>query len=178
MEVCKFRILIDSASDNDVFRDIEILESQTFADFNKIILESFGFSGQEMASFYVSNDDWDKGAEITLMDMGFDPNAAPALMDRTEIKTFLLDEYQKYVYVYDFLRMWCFYIELIDKSKKKEAETYPRVVLSFGEAPKEESKDIDFGIETLPDPDSDGPQSLDDEIGDMFDSLDDYEDMM
>lgn len=130
----KFRVLLDT--DEDVFRDIEVSENHTFLQLHNCILEAFGFSGGEMASFYLSNEDWDKGEEIALMDMmeGGADMASTSIADKVESAD------QKFVYVYDFLRMWCFYIDLIEESNNKVDA--PSVVLSYGDAPEETSKEI------------------------------------
>ena len=43
-------------------------------DLHNVITQSFGFDGTEMASFYISDDEWNQGEEISLFDMsdGFD----------------------------------------------------------------------------------------------------------
>ncbi len=181
MNICKFRVLIDSCSEKDIFRDIEITENQTFEDLHKQILDAFGFRGDEMASFYVSNNDWVKGKEITLMDMGFDPNNRVELMGESLVGIHLEEKSQKFIYVYDFLKMWCFYIELIGKTKAGTGVTYPRTSMAFGEAPDENSKEPDFSADLLPlagdlSFDNSG-MGLDEEIGDMFDNLGDYDEL-
>lgn len=75
MRIFHFRILMDNAP--DVFRDIEIRESSSFLELHDTIMKAFSFSGMEMASFYASNDDWDKGEEIALMDMMDDIGTEP-----------------------------------------------------------------------------------------------------
>ena len=57
----KFRVLLDSKDQEKVFRDILISDSDNFESFYKAIISSFRFEGDQMASFYMSNDDWDKG---------------------------------------------------------------------------------------------------------------------
>ena len=38
----------------------------TLEDFHNVINQSFGFAGDEMASFYLTDEDWNQGEEITL----------------------------------------------------------------------------------------------------------------
>ena len=66
--IYRFRIILDT--DEDVFRDIEIEASATLEDFHNTITQSFGFDGNEMASFYKTNEAWEEGEEITLFDLG------------------------------------------------------------------------------------------------------------
>lgn len=173
MRVYRFRVLIDHPS--EAFRDIEIGSEQSFLELHKAIKDAFGFIGQEMACFYVSDDAWDKGPEIPLADLGFgqDGDAAPALMDQVLISDHIRSTTQRFIYAYDFLHMWMFMVELINAGDPEKGATYPRVVLSMKEAPDEHSKEDDLtaGIMDDEDPYSTGSEehqyeeSEDDEFG-------------
>ena len=65
----KFRVVIDI--EEDVFRDVVILENQNFEELHHAIVHAFGFEGDQMASFYMSDEQWEKGEEIGLIDMSF-----------------------------------------------------------------------------------------------------------
>jgi hypothetical protein len=137
----KFRVLLDTDSDNEIFRDILIDDQDNFESFYKSIVNSFNFSGNEMASFYVSNDSWDKGFEISLMDLSYeddDIDAPASIMKNAIIKNYLEEPDQKFILVYDFMRMWIFLIELI--GYEKEGPQTPQLLLSVGGAPPEDSK--------------------------------------
>ena len=54
--IFRIRIILDSKE--DVIRDIEILANNTFEDLHKAIINCFDFKGNEMASFYLSDDNW------------------------------------------------------------------------------------------------------------------------
>lgn len=139
--VNKFRVILDT--ENDVFRDLELLDNVTFLDFHKQILLAFNFDQSQMASFYLSNDNWDKGQEITLMKMDFDDGSASLEMKDVKLKSVIKKKGQKLLYVYDFMNMWCFYIDVLDvyiSEDKKEA--FPRVVYVFGDTPKESNKKL------------------------------------
>lgn len=144
MRIYRFRVLIDHPS--EAFRDIEIRSDQTFLDLHKAIKEAFGFIGQEMASFYVSDQEWGKGPEIPLADLGFDEEGGskPALMDQVLISDHIRGTDQRFIYAYDFLYMWMFLVELIQASAPEANAEYPRVVISMGTAPDEHSKEEDL----------------------------------
>ncbi|HRH37030.1 MAG TPA: hypothetical protein PK760_01715 [Flavobacteriales bacterium] len=150
MRTYRFRVLIDHES--EAFRDIEIQSEQTFLDLHKAIKEAFGFIGQEMACFYVSDGEWNKGPEIPLADLGFgqDDDQAPALMDQVLISDHMRSTNQRFVYAYDFLHMWMFMVELIHAGDPEKGATYPRVVMSMNEAPDEHSKEDDLTAGILP----------------------------
>jgi Plasmid pRiA4b ORF-3-like protein len=183
MKGLKFRILLDSAENQEVFRDILINSDDSFEVFYHAILKSFEFTGKEMASFYVSNDDWDKGHEISWMDMSYDendrPEDLPSVMSKAHIKDFIAEPDQKFILVYDFLRMWIFLIELIGYSD--EIPTAPTVLLAMGASPDEDSKPISeqaLGGDFEDDDDDDdfGFEGLDDGYDDEdYSNYDDFE---
>ena len=43
----------------------------------------------------------------------------------------------KMLYVYDFLNLWTFFIELIETDEPKPGNTYPMLIFSHGEVPEE-----------------------------------------
>ncbi|PCI01307.1 MAG: hypothetical protein COB79_04285, partial [Zetaproteobacteria bacterium] len=73
---------------------------------------AFGFDNSQMASFYLSNDEWEKGEELTLFDMN-EPGAPEIrMMKETVIGETLVGEGDKLLYVFDFLNIWTFNVEL------------------------------------------------------------------
>ena len=139
MAVYKFRVIFED--DTDVIRDIEIKSEQTFLDLHNAILNSINFQANELASFYITDDTWRKGKEIALMDMSDEDTEkenAPLIMSKCEIADFIEDPHQKFIYVFDFLNMWTFMIELIKINPKPEPKvSYPRCIKSEGVAPKQ-----------------------------------------
>ena len=183
MNVFKFRVLVDAT--DDVFRDIEIKSDQTLQDLYDCIVTAFEFNGGVMAAFYVSNDEWERGAEFTLLDMS-ENNDAKNTMAKAVLNDLVEEENQKFILVYDFMRMWCFYVELIEEKQVQKNVEYPKVVLRFGEPLDENTKEIsdlaafgslgavpgedDLGFDNDLDDDDDDAES--DEVGDMFNELD------
>ena len=136
----KFRVLLDS-SENEVFRDILISDEDNFESFYHAILQAYGFGSDQMASFYMSNNNWDKGHEISLFDMGFGESTEqimPGVMNNSIIREYIEYPDQKMILVHDFIRMWIFLIELIEVVK--ETPEHPQVALAIGKAPDENSR--------------------------------------
>lgn len=171
MSTLKFRVLLDSISNEEVFRDILIDENDNFESLYKTIVESFGFSGKQLASFYISNESWDKGEEIGLLDMNYNPEEEEESilqMSDTKIKSKIEVQDQKIILVYDFLKMWIFLIELLDVLPQKVKK--PEVMLSIGTAPNENDKSDEFLMEI------DESQTDSDEDDDYFNEFDDFDD--
>ena len=164
MTIYRFRVLFDNAE--DVFRDLELSSNSSFQDFNDLIVGSMGFSGLEMASFYMSNEDWDKGEEIVLMDMAGENGEEPVrTMMETKLSDMLKERSEKMLYVYDFMNMKIFYVELMAIVSPMPETDYPRVILAVGHPPKEDSLDLDPDVKMF----------MDEDFGDEYNSDDDPE---
>lgn len=136
----KFRVIMDT--EQDVFRDIEIETESNFDSLHKALLDAFDFEQGEMASFYLSDEEWSKGLEISLMEMGGVDDDSLS-MSTTILSDMIMKPGDKILYVYDFMRMWIFYIELMEVKKDKPSTIYPRVALVFGDAPSQDSKEFE-----------------------------------
>jgi len=139
MDVFKFRIQVDGQ--DDFVRELEIKSDQTFKDLHEFIVKSLKFSGKELASFYLSNDEWEKLTEITLIDMSGEVDMELGeddvvhtifLMDQIKLDAFIKTVDQKLVYEYDFLQLRTFFIELVDITPVNTKTNYPRITLSKG----------------------------------------------
>tara|TARA_R110001583_G_scaffold3148_2_gene20642 strand:+ start:1091 stop:1603 length:513 start_codon:yes stop_codon:yes gene_type:complete len=133
--IYRFRVILDNDTDEDIFRDLEIRETDTLEDLHNIITQSFGFDGTEMASFYLSNDTWEQGEEISLFDLSEDASAR--LMNETSIDNVVHEMQTKLIYVYDFLSMWTFYVELAEIVEETEGNDYPNLMFVQGQVPDE-----------------------------------------
>lgn len=135
MAILKFRVYWED--DDSVYRDIVIRHTQNFADLHTTILKSYEFDNKHKATFYRSNDNWVRGREISLEkyeDKSY--KADPLIMSDTLMGSEIKDPNQKFIYVYDFNKLWTFRVELIqvDKEENKKV-TYPGCIRSEGIAP-------------------------------------------
>ena len=131
--VYKVRIILDT--EEDIFRDIEIEGNNTLEDFHNVLTQSFGFLGNEMASFYTCDERWNQDEEIALFDMS-ENGAKVRLMNEVNLEDILNEASPKLIYVYDFLNMWTFFVELADIVEKEDGRAYPNVLFSFGVLPE------------------------------------------
>lgn len=131
--IYKFRITLDIL--DDVFRDIAIRQTDTFEDLHFAILQAFGFEGEEIASFYKADHKWNQGEEIALEDMS-DGRSSLMMMNETVLEDVLSDKQTKLIYVYDFLNMWTFYVELADISEPESTINYPNLLFAQGHLPE------------------------------------------
>ena len=165
--IYRFRIILDTH--DDVFRDIEIEDTSNLEDFHNAITQAFGFAGQEMASFYTSNQEWEQIDEIALFDMSVEEKPV-RVMSNTLLSEVVSKQRTKLIYIYDFLTMWTFLVELADIAEIEIGMIYPNLMFAHGEIP-EEAPDKEFLVEG----DEEGEDSIfDEELG--LDA-DDYENL-
>lgn len=110
--VYKF-ILVNDEVDN-FSREIQIDPDASFLDLRDAILDSVGYTKDDINSFYICDDDWSRQAEVTLMDMGTSSDTDLWIMEDTPISQLVEDEGQKLMFVFDFLTERAFFIELKD----------------------------------------------------------------
>lgn len=177
MSIYKFRILVES--EDIIFKDIEIRSTQNFEDLHEIIVASFGFDNSQMASFYLSNEQWEKGQEIALFDMNMEGDENNILvMAETPINTLANCIGCHLLYSYDFLNMTNFFLELIEIKVKEEAEFYPRVVYTQGEFIPKISEDSGLSEEEMADEllkRAGFEEETEDDIFEGFDDFNDFE---
>lgn len=136
MAILKFRVYFEE--DDSVYRDIAIRHTQYFSDLHTLILKSFEFDNKHQATFFRSNDNWQRGREISLEKYDKSYKVDPLIMSETTIGSEIKIPNQKFVYVYDFTRNWPFLVELINVSKEENPKlTYPALVRSEGIAPSQ-----------------------------------------
>lgn len=132
----KFRIYLEE--DDSVYRDVVIRHTQSFYDLHETILKAFEFDSKHQATFYRSNDNWQRGREITLDKYERPYKAPPLLMKDTTIGSEIKDPNQKFIYVYDFTKNWAFLVELINVSKEENPKiTYPSMIRKEGIGPSQ-----------------------------------------
>lgn len=169
--VYKFRVILDS--EEDVFRDIAILEDDTLEDLHNAIVNAFDFDGLQIASFYTCDNQWNQEEEISLFDTG-DILGEQKIMSDYPLSEILNKENTKIIYVYDFLNMWTFLIELAAIEEIQTGEIYPNVLFTHGIMPMD-APEKDFADSTTSDFDYDEDDYDEDDL-DLLDGGESFED--
>ena len=138
--VYKFRIISDEV--DDFLREIKIDSEASFYDLHEAILKSTGYKDDQMTSFFICDDDWEKETEITLEDMGTGSSEEDTyVMNDTLLNELLEDEKQKLIYVFDPLAERVFFIELAEIITGKDLD---KAVISRKEGnPPQQTVDFD-----------------------------------
>ena len=136
MAVLKFRVYWEE--DDAIYRDVLVKHTQNFQDLHTIILKAFEFDQKHDATFYRSNDTWQRGREISKEVYDRPYKVPPLLMAETAISSEIIDTNQHFIYEYDFVKSWSFLIALIQVIKNADADMnleYPLVSRIEGVGP-------------------------------------------
>lgn len=144
--IYKLRIILDT--EQDVIREIAIHQDNSLEDLHNAITNAFGFNGSEMASFYTTDDQWNQGEEIPLFDMS--ENGDALTMQHILLSEIIDRDKSKLIYVYDFLAMWSFFVELVDIIEGYNESELPLLLLSLGNVP-EKAPEKEFKSERVDD---------------------------
>jgi hypothetical protein len=133
------RIVADTQE--DIFADLRIHKENNFLTIHDFLVENFHLDKLEMSSFFYSSDDWDKGEEITLMNMNIGDDQTVKFMESITINEVFKEKKFKFLYVNDFLNMNIFYVEILKESDLEDNETL-KLLHKLGEYEPKKSEDI------------------------------------
>lgn len=91
-----------SCDDVDDFRRVFEADSEaTFLELHQAILKSAGYPDDQMTSFFMCNDRWEKEQEVTLVEMGSNFEYDNMVMESTRLSDLIEDRGQRLIYVFD-----------------------------------------------------------------------------
>ena len=125
-KIYRIRAILDDRE--DIIRDFEIEANSSLNDLHYYINKSFGFNGTELACFYKSNSKWEQGEELPLIDLNEENQSLAKIL----INEILTDSLKQLIYVYDFFKLWTFYIQVVEEVEIVENQNYPRLIFSHG----------------------------------------------
>ena len=157
--IFNFRIVSDEV--DNFKREIQIDSDATFLELRNAICNSVGYDKNQMSSFFICDDGWEREKEITLEDMGTDTSEDAYLMEDTPLSDFIEDDGQRLVWVFDYLTDRSFFIEMKNSIPGKTLKD-PLCTISMGEPPAKMVDIDDFdakidakAIQAAADPDID-----------------------
>ena len=83
MAILKFRVYFEE--DDSIYRDVAIKHTQSFTNLHNAILKAYEFDSKHQATFYRSNDSWQRGREITFEKYDRNYKVPPLLMSRVPL---------------------------------------------------------------------------------------------
>ena len=135
----KFRMLSD---ESDVFvRDYEVKYDMNLLEFNDFICSDLGYDNSGMTSFFLSDGQWRKLREFTLMDMGDgmsdfhdnEDNIPPMAMEKVMLGQLIHENHDRLIWLFDMFTDRAYYLELIEAGFVQEGVEYPRTLFAHGE---------------------------------------------
>ncbi len=143
MAFYRFKIYLED--DEEIYREIETLSTNTYEELHLAIQSAFQFDNKHAASFFVSDDLWRKYQEITYKKENLEldkeeikKNMSPKqLMSTTKIAKHIENPRQHFLYVFDLKEKWTFYIELIKIGAEDAKIKYPICTKTIGKSPKQ-----------------------------------------
>lgn len=130
--VYRFKLVSDEAV--NFSREIEIDSEATFLQLRNAILDSVGYSKDELDSFFLCDDEWQKEEEITLEDMDTSSDQDTWLMETTPLYEMIEEEGQKLIFVFDYITDRCFFMEMKEAVPGRNLAE-PICTLKQGKAP-------------------------------------------
>lgn len=133
--VYRFKIVSDEVE--NFCREIEIDSEASFLALRNAILDSVNYTKDEMDSFFLCDDEWQKHEEITLEDMGMSTSDEDVwIMEETPVENLVEDEGQRLIFVFDYITERSFFMELKEIITGKTLKD-PLCIRKEGKAPKQ-----------------------------------------
>lgn len=138
-----YRFTFVSDEDDAFTRIIDIESDATFLQLHEALQKCTGYKNDQMASFFLCNDEWEKGQEVTLIEMDSSSEFDNLVMEDTKLEELLSDEKQKIYYMFDMLFDRGFYGELSEIITGKSLSE-PMCIQSEGKAPRQTMDEADL----------------------------------
>lgn len=158
--IFQFRLISDEVK--DFARELVIDSNQSFLDFHKAIQKNLGYDPHQLASFFITNNAWEKMEQITLIDMEDTEGGNTLTMENAILKDYINPDGQRMLYVFDFFSERSFFIELTEVLKGKISSTLPKITYAHGDPPVQ----INLGMDDLSVDNYTDPEEFDDEFDD------------
>ncbi len=129
----RFRIISDEVK--EFVRDLEIPGSSTFLDFHNAIQADLKYDPSHLASFFLTDEGWEKELEITLIDMMNDSDLHSIIMKDAVIQDYIASAGERMLYIFDFFSERAFFIECLGTNDENPGTVYPRIAFSKGDPP-------------------------------------------
>ncbi len=118
----------------------------TFLELHEAILKSVGYPDDQMTSFFLCNDEWEKGQEVTLVEMDSNFEYDNMVMEETRLSDLLTEQGQRLIYVFDPMFERYFFGSL--KEMRAGSMDGVQCVESSGRAPKQLKGEDDLSVIT------------------------------
>lgn len=134
--VFKFKIISDKVENFAMHIDADA--RNTFFELHEAIQDECKYDASELATFFLADEEWDKGQEISMFaNQSLNHNATPS-MKNAMLGDYLNEKEDKLIYIFDIINQKSLYIELNEIVMEKKLST-PVVTSNRGMAPLQSS---------------------------------------
>ncbi|MCS6990995.1 MAG: hypothetical protein NZL95_03955 [Chitinophagales bacterium] len=172
MSVLRFRIMYEE--DDTIYREVEILSSQTLQKFVESVRSSFGLAPQLAAELYTGNDAWHKVHHLPLTgSLPAGGSGAQGVLGAQPLIKFIFDPHQRFIFeINDTSEQLLIELYSISDAVRSDV-SYPVLVRSNGASPFRKEEPAVAGIPAGPAPSTKGNQKEEEEDEEVEDA--DYE---
>ena len=174
-----YKFIVGSEESENFKLEILIDSEDTFLRLRNVILDAAGYNKDQLDSFIICDEDWNKEKEVTYMEMDSDSDEDIWIMEDTTLAELIEEEGQRMKFVFDYMTDRYFYLRLKETQPGKSLHD-PLCQRKEGKAPKE-SIDLDTAMPVIPKVESMQIEELDaDFFGDEEfndDELDDFDEI-
>ena len=174
-----YNFIVCSEESENFKLEILIDSEDTFLRLRNVILDAAGYNKDQLDSFIICDEDWNKEKEVTYMEMDSDSDEDIWIMEDTTLAELIEEEGQRMKFVFDYMTDRYFYLRLKETQPGKSLHD-PLCQRKEGKAPKE-SIDLDTAMPVIPKVESMQIEELDaDFFGDEEfndDELDDFDEI-
>ena len=149
--VFKFRIISDKVEDFALHIDADA--KNTFFELHEAIQLACKYDSGELSTFFLADEEWDKGVEIMMFEPRSSKQNGALLMKKTELGDLLKENEDKFIYMFDVINQKSLYIQL-NKIVMEEKLNSPIISYNHGMAPVQ-SLSNSYNSDLLADQDSD-----------------------
>ncbi|HEY3390081.1 MAG TPA: hypothetical protein VGK38_10955 [Prolixibacteraceae bacterium] len=134
--VFKFKIISDKVENFVLHIDADA--KNTFFELHEVIQDKCKYDPSELATFFLADEEWDKGLEISMFGKKSSQHNAAQTMKNATLGDYLKEKEDKFIYIFDVINQKSLYIELIEIVMEKKLNT-PVVTYNMGLAPLQTS---------------------------------------
>ena len=134
--VFKFKVISDKVENFALHIDADA--KNTFFELHEVIQDECKYDPSELATFFLADEEWDKGLEIMMFKNSSPKQNSVISMKNAVLGDYLKEKEDKLIYVFDVINQKSLYIELNDIVMEKKLNT-PVVTYNRGLAPVQNS---------------------------------------
>ena len=148
--VFRFKVISDKVENFALHIDADA--KNTFFELHEAIQDECKYNPSEIATFFLADEEWDKGLEITMFKNNFQKQNNALTMKNATLGDYLNAKEDKLIYVFDVINQKSLYIELNEIVMEKKISS-PVVTYNRGMAPVQSSSN-NYDTDLLADEDA------------------------